>query len=289
MLSCAHTPEKKEPERLWNTYEENPASKDPSSEDSTNADSKNMGFTNELSEKRIPVELEPPNIEEVPDAKKQSICQSIDRIAKANPQGCQLKRSMHYLVGAKSAHAVLCEESPGKGDPKVLACLEKAQDCDQIGDCFDLPIAHFKRQCSENIWLDFEVGGRIASAPATVGLRYSELAEHYDYSYASGHLSLANIKSTEKEPIELCGPSEMMDWLMHLECPDGSKSVRTTQDTHTYKTGISQAGRCNSRVNNFEIPCGSQTFSHHIDMGACPPGRERYPAGFLEFKKRYRK
>lgn len=287
IVSCAHTPDKKDPERVWNTHDEEPSSEKPKSEEPSGE-----GWTALMpgpsSEEGIALTPEPSDLEVISDAKKQKACETIDRISKENPKHCQLERSTNFLEGGDSYHATLCEGTPGKGHPEVLACLENAQDCDQIGRCFDFPIARFKRQCSENIWIEFDIPGKTGSAPATVGLRYSELEEHYDYRFASSNLFLADIESSNEDPIGVCGVSEMMDWLMHVQCPDGSKSIRSTADTHKYKTGMTQGGRCNSRIHNYEIPCGNQTFSHHIEIGICPPGRDRFPSGMLKFKRRYR-
>jgi hypothetical protein len=81
----------------------------------------------------------------------------------------------------------------------------------------------------------------------------------------------AEITTSEREPIEVCGIDGEVDWITRVTCNDGSNpygSVLVANDSRD--SWLARGGRCNSVLDRYSVKCPEATYQVHVDRYVCP-------------------
>jgi hypothetical protein len=138
-------------------------------------------------------------------------------------------------------------------------CLIDNASCEAVGTCItnlSEPESGF-REC-----------GARGSAP--VAMPRSE----WEQRKAATVKRFSEASSTKDEPIEVCSVWDaegQIDWLLSKTCDDGSKPFKGTHHAHAARVqNVGEAGRCNSIIDLYEVPCPEGTYKIFLDAYVCP-------------------
>lgn len=145
------------------------------------------------------------------------------------------QRNLHD-VGACMADLSTCAE--------VLKCVSKV-DYEDPGDL---------RACSDP--RDIRAVG---IPPDEYAKRKGADAKHYSQAL-----------STKDAPVEMCGLSSGIKWLMATTCDDGSHPIRSVDDAERVRATVGSGGRCHSIIDLYKVKCPDISYDVYIDGYVCP-------------------
>jgi hypothetical protein len=81
----------------------------------------------------------------------------------------------------------------------------------------------------------------------------------------------ADITTSDKEPIEVCGIDGEVEWMLRAKCKGGSSPYASGDDVNASRDSyMSRGGRCNSILDRYTVKCPEATYTIHIDRYFCP-------------------
>jgi hypothetical protein len=84
---------------------------------------------------------------------------------------------------------------------------------------------------------------------------------------------VADVKSSKERPVDVCGVTGELEWLMRLTCSDGSHPYPDMTTAHESRTGnVGPGGRCGKIIDLYVVPCPDKQYEVYMDMYQCLPG-----------------
>jgi hypothetical protein len=81
----------------------------------------------------------------------------------------------------------------------------------------------------------------------------------------------ADAKSSEKEPIEVCGIESEVEWITRVKCNDGSNPYGTPAKANESRDSwVAKGGRCGSILDRYSVKCPEKTYQVFVDRYICP-------------------
>jgi hypothetical protein len=91
------------------------------------------------------------------------------------------------------------------------------------------------------------------------------------YGINATHFS--DVKSSQQQPVEVCGVGGEMSWLTAMKCADGSSAYKPGENPDDTRTGDTGAGgRCGSIIDLYPAKCPEATYQVYMDMYMCTDG-----------------
>lgn len=153
-------------------------------------------------------------------------------------------------------------DAPTTKDGRVLSqmgrCMVDHEKCDAVSMClatikFDDPTD--LRACSDH------PDSRAVGVPQ----------DAFDRRTGAEVTQFAEAVSSKAQPIETCGVSAGLDWLVRATCNDGSQPIANHEDAEKSRTGnVGPGGRCNSVIDLYRISCPEKTYDVYVDSYVCP-------------------
>lgn len=87
----------------------------------------------------------------------------------------------------------------------------------------------------------------------------------------AGVTRVGELQASADRPVEVCGVQEQLDFLMALECADGSNPYTSRDQAHASRVGnVGPGGRCGSIIDLYVMPCPEGQQQIHMDLYVCP-------------------
>ena len=84
----------------------------------------------------------------------------------------------------------------------------------------------------------------------------------------------ADVKTSEAEPIEVCGIDGEVEWMTRAACNGGSHPYKTIEQANDSRDSwMARGGRCNSILDRYTVQCPEATYVIHVDRYVCPVGK----------------
>jgi hypothetical protein len=81
----------------------------------------------------------------------------------------------------------------------------------------------------------------------------------------------ADIKTTEAEPVEVCGIDGEVAWMTRATCKGGTHPFPTPDSANEGRDSyMAKGGRCNSILDRYTVECPEETYTIHVDRYVCP-------------------
>lgn len=88
-----------------------------------------------------------------------------------------------------------------------------------------------------------------------------------------GVTALAEVSTSMERPVEVCGLSGELGWLMAARCADGSAPFDDPAVAHAARVGSTGGGgRCGSILDLYVVPCPEGGHEVYMDMYVCGQG-----------------
>jgi hypothetical protein len=96
-------------------------------------------------------------------------------------------------------------------------------------------------------------------------------ADSYRSRHGVGLTQLADVVSTKEMPIEVCMVEGQLEWLVALQCADGSSPFASEPEAHAARSGnVGAGGRCDSIIDVYTVPCPEGAKEVFMDLYMCP-------------------
>ncbi|MFT3696970.1 MAG: hypothetical protein QM831_27760 [Kofleriaceae bacterium] len=94
--------------------------------------------------------------------------------------------------------------------------------------------------------------------------------------YGIGITHLYSNGSSERRPIEVCGPANELRWLAQARCDDGSNPYDgKLRRAHQHRQrAISYLEPCTPDIDVYDARCPEATYYVYMDMDFCAPGED---------------
>jgi hypothetical protein len=87
----------------------------------------------------------------------------------------------------------------------------------------------------------------------------------------AGVKKFSSIRTSEAEPVEVCGIEDEVAWMTKVTCNDGSNPYRTPAAANESRDSwMARGGRCNSILDRYTVRCPEATYTIHVDRYVCP-------------------
>jgi hypothetical protein len=81
----------------------------------------------------------------------------------------------------------------------------------------------------------------------------------------------ADVRTSVEEPVEVCGIEGEIEWMMAVQCNDGSQAYGTMAEVNDGRDSwLDRGGRCNSVLDRYTVTCPEATYTIHVDRYLCP-------------------
>lgn len=88
---------------------------------------------------------------------------------------------------------------------------------------------------------------------------------------------LAELDSSIGDPVEVCGVSGQREFLMFVECADGSSPFPRPREIFDARVGsFGPGGRCGATIDRYDVKCPEKTYEVYMDMYVCEPGERPF-------------
>lgn len=95
--------------------------------------------------------------------------------------------------------------------------------------------------------------------------------DQYRARHGVGVTRVADLTSSKAQPVEVCAVEGQLDYLVRLQCADGSNPFNSMHEAHAARAGnVGAGGRCDSAVDLYNVPCPEGDVEVYMDMYMCP-------------------
>lgn len=109
------------------------------------------------------------------------------------------------------------------------------------------------------------------SAPEHLGKPVGVSAADYANRKGATTTRFSQHASTAETPIEVCGISSQMQWLLAATCDNGEKPFRSYEHAHSARVrNVGGGGRCGSIIDLYAVSCPEATYEIYLDAYICP-------------------
>lgn len=96
-------------------------------------------------------------------------------------------------------------------------------------------------------------------------------ATRFQARNGAGVTRYAAASSTREHPIESCGISAGLDWLVGLACADGSHPLRSRDAAEAARVkNVGRGGACGSIIDLYRVTCPEASYDIYLDGYVCP-------------------
>jgi hypothetical protein len=81
----------------------------------------------------------------------------------------------------------------------------------------------------------------------------------------------ADAKSSEQQPIEVCGIDGEVEWMTRATCNGGKHPFENAMAANSRRDSyVKNGGRCNSILDRYTVECPEETYTVFVDRYICP-------------------
>jgi hypothetical protein len=81
----------------------------------------------------------------------------------------------------------------------------------------------------------------------------------------------ADAKSSQEQPIEVCGIEGEVEWMTRVTCNDGSNPYGSAAVANESRDAwVATGGRCASILDRYSVKCPEKTYQVYVDRYICP-------------------
>src|SRR5262245_38190171 len=98
-------------------------------------------------------------------------------------------------------------------------------------------------------------------------------AAQADARYGRHAMTYAAAPTTKDKPVEVCGVSASLAWLMSATCANGKPAYPDMAAAHESRSGsVGGGGRCGAIIDLYVAKCPEAEYQIYVDMYMCGPG-----------------
>jgi hypothetical protein len=91
-----------------------------------------------------------------------------------------------------------------------------------------------------------------------------------DDRYHAGVSALDELQSSKEHPVEVCGVTGQVGWLLRSQCANGAPPFTDPDVAHGARVGnVGAGGRCGSIVDLYAVTCPEGTYEVYMDLYVC--------------------
>jgi hypothetical protein len=158
---------------------------------------------------------------------------------------------------------------PARGEvlAGAMACVAGGDSCDHQLACLQEAMATLQAMDAEEA-TDLPCNRADQFGPAQLS------PEEYAARHGAGITRLPDLASSQDQPVEVCGVPAQQDFLLAVECADGSKPFASRDQIRQARTGnVGAGGRCGTVIDLYEVPCPEKTYEVYMDLYYCQAGQ----------------